>query len=286
MIILLVPYDVNHLIDRIIVETKFGRADVLRHIHRCAVGAQQDFLVQPFRPQVCPYRPVVAAIKQSFLQSFQHFLAPFEIRLRFIINLIEIDSEPLIRPIKAIVHPTVHPVPQLAHLGIAGFPASEHLTRLGHQRRPGFGLFLTQTRCHELTDFLTVMLVEHDIKITDQMIAFLPRRFGRHALAPFLPGQHRLADVDSPIVDDIRFNHPVTVGFQNFRQTVSQQIVTHMSEMERLIRVGRRVFDHHQRSLFGRMRNAVGLLRVHRVQHLDPVRSGDCQVQKAFNHIE
>ena len=46
MIILFIAHNINHTVDGIIAESQLGRSDVLRHIHRCSVGAEQQFLVE------------------------------------------------------------------------------------------------------------------------------------------------------------------------------------------------------------------------------------------------
>ena len=82
------------------------------------------------------------------------------------------------------------------------------------------------------------------------MVAFLARRFGSHAVAPFLPCEHGFADMDAAVVYDVCLYHLVAVRFHDLGQAVAQQVVAHMSEVERFVGVGRRIFDHDQRGLF------------------------------------
>ena len=63
------------------------------------------------------------------------------------------------------------------------------------------------------------------------MVAFLAGRFGSHAVAPFLPGEHGLADMDTAVVYDIGLNHFVTIGFQDLRQAIAQQVVTYVTQV-------------------------------------------------------
>ena len=80
----------------------------------------------------------------------------------------------------------------------------------------------------QLGDLLLVMLVEEYIKISDEMIAFLPGFLGGNAFAPLLPCKHRLTDMYPSVVYDVGFHYAVTVGSHNAGKTVPQQVVTHM----------------------------------------------------------
>ena len=82
------------------------------------------------------------------------------------------------------------------------------------------------------------------------MVAFLAGRFGSHAVAPFLPGEHGLADMDTAVVYDVRLYHFIAVCLHDLGQAVTQQVVAYVSEVERLVGIGGRIFDHDQRRLF------------------------------------
>ena len=45
VVVLLVTNNVNHLVDRVVVETHLCRTNILCHINRCAVLTQQEFLI-------------------------------------------------------------------------------------------------------------------------------------------------------------------------------------------------------------------------------------------------
>ena len=49
VIVLLVADDIDHLVDRVIVEAQFGGTDILGHIDRRAIRAEQQLLVQSLR---------------------------------------------------------------------------------------------------------------------------------------------------------------------------------------------------------------------------------------------
>ena len=72
MIVLFVTHHINHAVDGIILETEFGGADILSHIHRCAVAAEQQLLVQTGVGKVGPYRTILLAEHYAFLKPFEH----------------------------------------------------------------------------------------------------------------------------------------------------------------------------------------------------------------------
>ena len=76
------------------------------------------------------------------------------------------------------------------------------------------------------------------------MVAFLTRGFGRFSVAIFEPSEHRLADVDATVVDNIGFYHALVVGFCNLRNSPSEEVVTHVTKVERFVGVGGRIFHH------------------------------------------
>jgi len=89
------------------------------------------------------------------------------------------------------------------------------------------------------------VLVELDVVFTDQMVALHSRRSGRFASAVALPRQHRLADVDAAVVDQVDLDDVMADGTQYLRDRIAQQVVADMPQMERLVGIGRRILDHH-----------------------------------------
>ena len=61
MIVLFVAYHVHHLVERTVTVAQLHRTQVLGHIHRRAVGAQHQLLVQSFVSQIDPHRTVLFA---------------------------------------------------------------------------------------------------------------------------------------------------------------------------------------------------------------------------------
>ena len=175
VVVLFVAYHVYHLVYRIIGKALFGSTDVLGHVNRGTIGTEQQFLVKSFGGKVCPYRTVFLAVEDTFFQTFQHFLFPFQIGVRFVINLVEAYSHHLVGLIESGIYPVVHLLPKGTHFGVACFPFAEHFTGFLHQRRLGFGFFLAHSLFHQFGYFGFVVLVEGYVVIAYQVVAFLSR---------------------------------------------------------------------------------------------------------------
>ncbi len=76
VVVLLVAHDINHVVELVILEPAVGRAEVLRHIDRGAVAAQEQFLVQPVGRKVDPDRIVVAAVEHTLAEPSSTRLLP------------------------------------------------------------------------------------------------------------------------------------------------------------------------------------------------------------------
>ena len=233
------------------------------------------------------------ALEETFLQSFFHLRLAFQIGLAFVVYLVEADAQCLVSLVETGVHPRVHLLPQCAHLGIALFPLHQHGVCLLDERSLGLGFLLSLLVGHafgnelrlQLFHFLAIMLVEGHVVVADEMVALLSARFGRLAVAVFQPCEHRLADVYAAVVHDVGLHHAVAVGLHDLRQAPSQQVVAHMTEVEGLVRVGRRVFYHHQRALVGGFPRAESRIGVDVGQQLHEGFLGDDQVEEAAHGI-
>ena len=87
------------------------------------------------------------------------------------------------------------------------------------------------------------------------------------------------------VVDDVGLDHAVAVGGDNLCQGVAQEVVAHVSQVEGLVGVGRRILYHHQ----GRLRRGGGqpilLLGVDVVQQFNPGRRGNGEVEEALDDV-
>ena len=54
MVVLLIAHHIDEFVQLVFVEASLRRAQVLGHIYRGAVTAQQEFAVQPVRREVAP----------------------------------------------------------------------------------------------------------------------------------------------------------------------------------------------------------------------------------------
>ena len=70
VVVLLVAHHIYHLVEAIFFVTAAGGAQILGHIHRGAVAAQQELLVQSVGGEVAPHRAVVAAVEDALGKAF------------------------------------------------------------------------------------------------------------------------------------------------------------------------------------------------------------------------
>jgi len=66
---------------------------------------------------------------------------------------------------------------------------------------------------------------------------------GCHAMPPALVGEHRLADVNAPVVDEVHASDLVPRVRQAARDRLPEHVVSHVSKVLRLVGVRRRVLD-------------------------------------------
>ena len=238
MIVLFVAHHIDHLVDGIVLETHLSSTDVLCHIDRSTITAEQQFLVESFVGEVGPDRVILMALEESLLKSFFHFCLTLEVGLRLVVNLIEANTQCLVGLIETSIHPGVHLLPKSADLRVILFPLHQHLMGFLDERSLLLGFLLIHALCHEFLDFLTIVLVKSNIVVTDKVVALLAGSLWCLTISPFLPSQHGLADVDTTVIDDVGFHHTVTISCLNLSQRPAKQIVAYMSEMERFVGIG------------------------------------------------
>ena len=148
------------------------------------------------------------------------------------------------------------------------------------------GFFGAHALVDEFLDFGFVVLVEGYIEVTDEVVALLAGGLGRSAVAPLEPSEHRFADVDATVVNDVGLNDFVAVGLHDFREAVAQQIVAHMAQVQRLVGVGRGILNHHQLTVVGDRREAVIGRLGDVLEHTGPERRLDGDVEEALDDVE
>ena len=138
----------------------------------------------------------------------------------------------------------------------------------------------------QLSHLSTVVLVERHVVVADEVVAFLARSLRCFAVAELQPSQHRFADVDAAVVHDVGLHHAVAVSLHDLRQRPAEQVVAHVSEVERFVGVGRRVLDHHQwRSLSDGLLAEL-LVQVHLVEQREPRLLVDDEVEETAHSVE
>ena len=81
VIVLFVTYYVNHLVDRIILETKLSCTDILSHVYGSTVSTEQQLVIQTFSGQVSPYGTIFFAEEETFFEAFHYLFLTFQISL-------------------------------------------------------------------------------------------------------------------------------------------------------------------------------------------------------------
>ena len=294
MVVLLIAHDIYHLVDGIILKSHLGSTDILCHIHRGAVGAQKQFLVETFICEICPYTVVVMALKETFGETFLHLGLTLEIGLRLIVYLVETNAKRLVGLVETSIHPIVHLFPKGAHLGVVLLPFHQHLMSFLDERSFLLGFFLSLflthafagVLCGELLHLLTIMLVEGHIIVADKMVALLTAGLRSLTVAIFQPCQHRLADMNTTVVHDIGLHNLIAVGLHDFGKRPSEQVVAHMSEVKRFVGVGRRILNHHQGRVVVSLFLSVFRVGIDVRQQLKPCRLCNHEVEESLNHVE
>ena len=138
----------------------------------------------------------------------------------------------------------------------------------------------------QLLHLLAVVFVERHIVVANEVIALLAACLGCLAVAPLEPCEHRLADVYASVVHDVGLHHAVAVGLHDLCERPAEQVVAHMSEVERLVGVGRRILNHDERRLVVSMLLAEGGVSVYAVEQREPCCLGHGDVEEALHDVE
>ena len=284
VVVLFVADHVDNLIEVVFVVALFGRAQILCHIDRGAVAAQQQLLIEAVGRQVAPDGAVGAPIEHTFRQTFIHERLAVLVGLGFVVDAIERDAEPAVGLVEAGINPAVHLLPERPHFWVALFPLDQHGLRLLKDRRILLRFFLRHAARHQFRHLSLEQVVELHIVVPHQVVAFLTGGLRRLAVSAAQPGQHRLADVDAAVVDQIHFQHLVSASSQQLADRPAQQVVSDVAQVKRLvgIRAGKL---HHHGSAGSRQLPEIGLRGDFR-QVGSPIRTGKLDVEEPFDHAE
>ena len=92
--------------------------------------------------------------------------------------------------------------------------------------------------------------------------------------------------MNAAVVDDISLHDLVAIRLHHLCQRPTQQVVAHVSQVQRLVRVGGGVFYHHQRRGIRYGRQAPVLVLLDLVQQAHPAGISDDQIQETLDDIE
>ena len=138
----------------------------------------------------------------------------------------------------------------------------------------------------QLSHLSAVVLVERHVVVADEVVALFARSLRSLAVAELQPSQHRLADMNTAGVHDVGLHHAVAVCLHDLRQRPSEQVVAHVSEVERLVGVRRRILYHHERRSLGDGLLAELLVLVHLAEQSEPRLLVDDEVEEAAHSVE
>ena len=238
--VLLVPDHPDHALRVIILELLQGGADILCDVDAGAVAAEHNLLAE--LAEVAEDRSILSLRKDAFFQPRGDDILAEQIGFALQVGVVEVNPHALVGLRESGEHPAVHHLPELADRRIAGLPILQHL--LGGAAEFGFeeqllAVLVRQFRPGGLQclDLLRKRLVVFDVELSDQMITLHAGRLRRAAVAEPLVRDHRLADVDAPVVDQVDFDHVVTDPLQQRSQRHAERIVAHVTEVLRLVGV-------------------------------------------------
>ena len=92
--------------------------------------------------------------------------------------------------------------------------------------------------------------------------------------------------MDASVVHNIRLHHLVTVGFQDAGERITEKVVAHMPEMQRLVGVRRRIFHHHEVGIFVGGSDSEFFICGNAMKHAKPERRVNSDVEETLHYIE
>ena len=130
------------------------------------------------------------------------------------------------------------------------------------------------------------MLVEFHIIVSHKMVSLFAGTGRRFSVSVLEPSEHGLADVNSAVVHNVCLDDFRTVGLGYLRYGPAQQIIADVSEMQRLVCVGRRILHHDEWRLFRNGHKAITLVCIDFSEQFHPFGRSYDEVQKSLDHVE
>ena len=260
VVFLLITNDIHHLVDRVVLEAQFGGTDILGHIYGCAVGTKKELLVESVLREVSPNRAIFAAVEIALGKTAFYFTFAHEISVAFVVDFVKTYAHLRICLVKTRIYPLVHLLPEGTHFRVVLLPFDEHGLCLFDEWCLFLSGLLVHALRHEFLDLSFVLYIKAHIVVANQVVTFLAAILRCLAIAELLPCEHRLADVNTTVVDDIHrladvnttvvddigFHYVPAVCLLNLSDRVAKQVIAHVTEVQRLVGVRRRVFYHHE----------------------------------------
>ena len=249
MILLLVTYNVHHLVNWVVLKAEFCSTYILSHIYGCAVCTKEKLLIESVLCQISPNATILATVEVALCESALYFAFTNEVSIAFVVYLVKTYTHLFVSLVKTCIYPLVHLLPESTNLRVVLLPFYEHSLCLFDEWSLFLGGLLVHALSHELFDLSLIFHIKAYIVVADEVVTFLAAVFWSLTIAELLPCEHRLADMNTTVVHDIGLYYIPTICLLNLCDRVAKQVVAHVTEVQRFVGVWRRVFHHHERLL-------------------------------------
>ena len=227
VVVLLITNDIHVGIQIVVGEAALGGAQVLGDIDGGSVSAENELAVQAVGGEVAPHGAVGIFHEGAHIQALLDQFLTQKVSIVLIVHLVKGNAQSLVGLVKSLEHPAVHHGPELPYMRVSGFPVHQHLV-------------------HLVNDFRVLLFhfgIGH-IAVSHQVVAFLAGAFGGGAVKQLLPGIHALADMYAAVIHQRCLDDLVAARLEDAGHAVSQKIITDMTQVKGLVRVGGRELHH------------------------------------------
>ena len=253
VVVLLVANGIDHAAGTEVVVAQPGRTQVLGDVEAGAVAAQDGLLIKFGVGEVDEHRAIFLAVEDALFQSGLYHVFAQQVGIGLVVQLVEADAQPPVGLVEALVHPAVHLLPEGDGFRVAGLPGQKHFLGGLAQLAVGVevGILVGGPECVLLQllgvavlvhapcllrllpggVFLPELPLEEDVVAADEVVRLFSGSTWRSALPKALPGQHRFADGNTAVVDDLHPPDLVAGGLQQLAGGPAQQDVADVAQV-------------------------------------------------------
>ena len=92
--------------------------------------------------------------------------------------------------------------------------------------------------------------------------------------------------MDTTVIHDIGLHYLIAIGSHHIRQSPTEEVITDVSQVQRLIGIRRRIFNHHKRRVFICLSDTIFCIGMDAVQEFNPAIRSNSEIQETFYCIE